>query len=449
MFNGRKITRGAACFLLVPVLVVLVFARAGYAQESSDKGFAWRPAPDGDDGVFFDVRAFNTASDSVRLSRLIVQVTFDYDQLQFIKTGKKQFRADYEGSITLSDTNRTEVESTTWKGSIQVHDFEQTNSVIDFETSFAALKVPPGDYQLQVKLTDVETGRSGLREGPVRLRNFFDSKMTVSDLLFLKSIAFLFDEFETNVFPEESADSDTAGLFVYIEVYNVAAGDSIFLDYEVLKDGGETLLSVSDRIASAGQFTKAFIRLPPAIAFRTPLSARINIRHAEDSLEVEQTLGGFEQRRPEVYADLANSIEQLKYIADKKEIRRMLALTGEEQITAFEEFWAQRDPIPDTVANEYREEYYRRIEIANRRFKGYQNGWRTDMGMVLIKLSLPQYTDKGFVDTFRDPMASRYPPVIWYYPNFNRRVIFEYQGSEYRIANYSEVFSLLSGEIHL
>lgn len=449
MYNIRKITCCAACFLFVLVLVVLALAGAGYAQESSDKGFAWRPAPGGDDGVFFDVRTFNTASDSVRLSRLIVQVTFDYDQLQFIKTGKKQFRADYEGSITLSDTNGTEIESTTWKGAIQVRDFEQTNSVTDFETSFAALTAPPGDYRLLVKLTDVETGRAGLREGAVRLRNFFDSKMTVSDLFFLKSIAFLFDEFSTDVFPEEPADSDTAGLFVYIEVYNVAAGDSIFLDYEVVKDGGETLLRVSDRIASAGQITRAFTRLPPAVASRMTLSARINIRHAEDSLEVEQTLGGFEQRRPEVYADLADSIEKLEYIADKKEIRRMLALKGEEQIKAFEEFWAQRDPIPDTVENEYMVAYYRRIEIANRRFKGYQDGWRTDMGMVLIKLGLPQYTDKGFVDTFRDPMANRYPPVIWYYPNFNRRVIFEYQGSEYRIANYSEVFSLLSGEIHL
>lgn len=441
-FYTRYLRLRLAFLMLVSVLTL-------HAQEGPDTGFRWHPPVGSDDGVFFNVRAFNAAADSIDMSRLIVQVTFDYDQLQFVKTGKKQFRADYEGSITLSDTAGSEVATTTWKGSIQVSDFKQTNSVSDFETSFAELAAPPGDYKVKIKIDDVETGRSGLRQGSVRLRDFFDGKMTLSDLLFLKSIAFLYDEFGLEMPPEESADSDTAGLFAYVEIYNVPAGDTIVVNYEILKDGGDTLLTDNQRPASAGQITKTFVRLPASVVSQTPLLARVTVLHGADSLQVEQALGGFKRQRPSVYLDLADSIEKLELIVGKKEVRRMLALKGEEQIKAFEAFWAARDPMKDTVENEYMEEFYRRIELANQRFKGYEDGWRTDMGMVLVKLGLPQYTDRGFVDTFNDPMASRYPPVIWYYPNFNRRVIFEYQGSEYRIANYSEVFDLLSGEIHL
>ena len=42
--------------------------------------------------------------------------------------------------------------------------------------------------------------------------------------------------------------------------------------------------------------------------------------------------------------------------------------TDEEREQFVEQFWLRRDPTPDTVENEFKEEHYRRIAYANEHF---------------------------------------------------------------------------------
>ena len=64
--------------------------------------------------------------------------------------------------------------------------------------------------------------------------------------------------------------------------------------------------------------------------------------------------------------------------------------TEEERRRFIESFWLRRDPTPGTVGNEYREEHYRRIEEANRRFSfGDTDGWRSDRGRIYIVYGEP------------------------------------------------------------
>jgi GWxTD domain-containing protein len=55
-----------------------------------------------------------------------------------------------------------------------------------------------------------------------------------------------------------------------------------------------------------------------------------------------------------------------------------------------EEFWQRRDPTPDTVENEFKEEHYGRIAYANMHF-GWQkvHGWETDRGRIYIFFGPP------------------------------------------------------------
>ena len=66
-------------------------------------------------------------------------------------------------------------------------------------------------------------------------------------------------------------------------------------------------------------------------------------------------------------------------------------LTTNAEREAFEKtFWARRDPDPGTPANEYRDEMVRRIQEANRRFRGEgRNGWLTERGRIFILLGPP------------------------------------------------------------
>jgi GWxTD domain-containing protein len=51
-------------------------------------------------------------------------------------------------------------------------------------------------------------------------------------------------------------------------------------------------------------------------------------------------------------------------------------------------FWSTRDPVPATARNEFREQFYRRIDEANRRYtergRSQVAGWRTDRGRIAI-----------------------------------------------------------------
>jgi len=68
-----------------------------------------------------------------------------------------------------------------------------------------------------------------------------------------------------------------------------------------------------------------------------------------------------------------------------KSARAFLQLqTNEEREQFIEAFWQRRDPTPDTVENEFKEEHYRRIAYANERFASGIPGWRTDRGRIYI-----------------------------------------------------------------
>src|SRR5713101_8643081 len=77
--------------------------------------------------------------------------------------------------------------------------------------------------------------------------------------------------------------------------------------------------------------------------------------------------------------------EEVPYIISDEERAAFLQLqTNEEREQFIEAFWQRRDPTPDTVENEFKEEHYRRIAYANERFASGIPGWKTDRGRIYI-----------------------------------------------------------------
>jgi len=77
--------------------------------------------------------------------------------------------------------------------------------------------------------------------------------------------------------------------------------------------------------------------------------------------------------------------EEVPYIISDEERAAFLQMqTNEEREQFIEAFWQRRDPTPDTVENEFKEEHYRRIAYANERFASGIPGWKTDRGRIYI-----------------------------------------------------------------
>jgi len=77
--------------------------------------------------------------------------------------------------------------------------------------------------------------------------------------------------------------------------------------------------------------------------------------------------------------------EDVAYIITDEERATFKRLTTDEEREQFiENFWLRRDPTPDTVENEFKEEHYERIAYANERFASGKPGWKTDRGRIYI-----------------------------------------------------------------
>lgn len=77
--------------------------------------------------------------------------------------------------------------------------------------------------------------------------------------------------------------------------------------------------------------------------------------------------------------------EDVLFIILPEERQAFLELGTEEEREQFiEQFWLRRDPTPDTIENEYKEEHYRRIAYANQWYGGGKTSWKSDRGRVYI-----------------------------------------------------------------
>jgi GWxTD domain-containing protein len=90
--------------------------------------------------------------------------------------------------------------------------------------------------------------------------------------------------------------------------------------------------------------------------------------------------------KQELSRELRTWLEQdVRWIITDEERAAFKQLSNDEERDQFiEQFWLRRDPTPDTVENEYKEEHYRRIAYANERFAAGIPGWKTDRGRIYI-----------------------------------------------------------------
>jgi GWxTD domain-containing protein len=115
--------------------------------------------------------------------------------------------------------------------------------------------------------------------------------------------------------------------------------------------------------------------------------------------------------------------EEVRWIITDDE-RAAFQLLGDEQEREnfVEGFWDRRDPTPDTIENEFKEEHYRRIACANELFGAYGiPGWRTDRGRIYIMYGPSDQKEsrqpgaKDHTPKEESGNVDRFPVEIWRY----------------------------------
>lgn len=115
--------------------------------------------------------------------------------------------------------------------------------------------------------------------------------------------------------------------------------------------------------------------------------------------------------------------EDVRYIISSEERKAFLQLSTDEEREQFiEQFWIRRDPTPDSMENEFKEEHYRRIAYANERYASGIPGWKSDRGRIYIAHGPPDEIEShpsgGMYQRPYDEgggFTSTYPFEIWRY----------------------------------
>lgn len=116
----------------------------------------------------------------------------------------------------------------------------------------------------------------------------------------------------------------------------------------------------------------------------------------------------------------AGFLSEARYLISKEERKELLALPEAEQAKAIERFWKRRDTDPGTPTNEFKDEYLRRIRVANELFTGEPRpGWLTERGRITIVYGEPARRERQPPRRER-PRRARRPGTMMIFRSFLR-----------------------------
>ncbi len=140
--------------------------------------------------------------------------------------------------------------------------------------------------------------------------------------------------------------------------------------------------------------------------------------------------------------ELEEEFASTRYLStsDERDAFENLELPAKRQF--LKEFWAKRDQSPGTPENEFKRVYNRRVEYANRMFKGsMRRGWRSDRGRILLIYGFP---DERELNPFTSDSRAY---EVWYYHSIQGGIQFIFVDKR-NMGDFDLVHSTARGELY-
>ncbi len=133
----------------------------------------------------------------------------------------------------------------------------------------------------------------------------------------------------------------------------------------------------------------------------------------------------------------AEFLDKVRYILTSEERKIFLELPDSEKENFKEEFWKRRDPTPATEENEFRMEYFDRIERSNELFVSEAiPGWLSDRGRIYILFGPPSFRETHPMGSADYSILYGRCGEVWYYGIFPMVFIDQTCTGIYRLVTY-------------
>ena len=371
------------------------------------------------------VEAFAFASDQPGKGRVDIYVQIPYPEINFVKE-EEQYTGRLEISVTVLSAEKQQVWQKSQLVDLHLKDFSQTVSNRLFSLKQFSTDLAPGTYELLLQVTDQESKKVETLKRSITVKDFGSDSVGLSDVMIARRVTI--EGAHRNIVPNITGviGKEQTSIYFFFEIYTRVQLDSVRLLCQFINPKREIVAQLRKSELLTGHRTQTIWQIDtPAIApDRYILVVVAEGNSPSDSSQkfhasVSRTCLVRTKYMPTMITDVDKATEQLRYIAKGSEIDYIKgAATSEEKQQRFIEFWSKRNPNPNTPQNELMEEYYARVEFANKSYASYLEGWRTDRGMVLIRFGPPENIERHPFDSDNKPYE------IWYYYNQNREFIF-------------------------
>lgn len=357
----------------------------------------------------------SVAIDSTARSTVDVSITVPYIELNWNKVARG-YAAGAGFSVVFEPQGRKRLYGDAWERRLLIESFDVTRNPRNQLLVRRSFEMPPGRYKVRVRIRDVSS----------------QMESEATDVLVLEDLAKVpvgFSDLQLGV-------ADSAGHFTAVATRRFTDGAQGIAARAVLLDRrpGEwprrarlhwRILEAAGDVVQQGDTTLTLTQGAQQVEIRPPLS---ELFIGDYQFEVERveaksrwrTARSFEveESGPPRGKEFATMLEVLSYIGEQAEVDALRNLPPEQQAEGWEQFWARRDPSPDTPVNENLIEFYRRVRYAQRHFQGIGPGWRSDMGRIYIRYGPPDQVES-------QPGTATAPAMeIWYYHQPYHRFVF-------------------------
>ncbi|MEO0151275.1 MAG: GWxTD domain-containing protein [candidate division WOR-3 bacterium] len=113
--------------------------------------------------------------------------------------------------------------------------------------------------------------------------------------------------------------------------------------------------------------------------------------------------------------EIENVIFALNYLYPN-EFMKYLKKNDNDLKKAWDEFWQEKDPTPNTPLNEEKEKFLERYSYVIKNYT--RNNKINAMGLIYLKYGPPDYIEKNEINTYNRPYQ------IWYYESLGLRFVF-------------------------
>ena len=289
-----------------------------------------------------------------------------------------------------------------------------------------------GNYVVSATLQDNLSNNILKKKRNINILEFEQFPFSLSGLMVLSSIEENNGKYKITPFLDDNLAQIKNGFFAFFEVYrhNSESKDYKFF-YQLAKEKSDEIITgdlIQTNLSKEKQQFYLYVKPEKFLIGKYTLKVIAvdnnvinSIPEKKDYLALSQRVVNF---TPTLLSNLLENIDEsinkLRYVANTTELSKLKELsTTEEKITAFLDFWKNLDPSTNTDKNEALDEYYKRIDYANKNFKAYSDGWLTDKGQVFVIYGQP-----SSISSSNSTYESRITYEKWVYSN-NREFIFE------------------------